>query len=89
MHIYTKIRRNIVKNELIGVEIVEEIRYLIRNNKELGERLVKLLEEVVIANESIDTVNLFVIKYIYGELSKEDLLIAINKYKSSSQSAVD
>lgn len=78
-----------MKNELIGVEITEEIRYLIRNNKDLGERLVKLLEEVAIANESIDTVNLFVIKYIYGEMSKEDLLIAINKYKASKQSVVD
>lgn len=76
-------------NELIGVDISAEIEYLIRNNKDLDERLVNLLKEVAIANESIDTVNLFVLKYIFGEVSQEDLLIAINKYKSSKQSVVD
>lgn len=76
-------------NGLIGVDIKAEIAYLIRNNKDLDERLVSLLKEVAIANESIDTVNLFVVKYVYGEISQQDLLIAINKYKSSKQSVVD
>ena len=76
-------------NDLIGVDIKAEIAYLIRNNKDLDERLVSLLKEVAIANESIDTVNLFVVKYLYGEISQQDLLIAINKYKSSKQSVVD
>ena len=76
-------------NDLLGVDIKAEIAYLIRNNKDLDERLVSLLKEVVIANESIDTVNLFVVKYLYGEISQQDLLIAINKYKSSKQSVVD
>ena len=76
-------------NDLIGVDIKAEIAYLIRNNKDLDERLVSLLEEVAVANESIDTVNLFVVKYLYGEISQQDLLIAINKYKSSKQSVVD
>ena len=76
-------------NDLIGVDIGAEIAYLIRNNKDLDERLVSLLKEVAIANESIDTVNLFVVKYLYGEVSQQDLLIAINKYKSSKQSVVD
>ena len=66
-----------------------EIGYLSRNNKDLDERLVNLLKEVAIANESIDTVNLFVLKYICSEVSQEDLLIAINKHKSSKQSVVD
>ncbi len=76
-------------NDLIGVDIKAEIAYLIRNNKDLDERLVSLLEDVAVANESIDTVNLFVVKYLYGEVSQQDLLIAINKYKSSKQSVVD
>ena len=76
-------------SELYGVDMGAEIGYLIRNNKDLDERLVNLLKEVAIANESIDTVNLFVLKYIYGEVSQEDLLIAINKHKSSKQSVVD
>lgn len=76
-------------NDLIGVDIKAEIAYLIRNNKDLDERLVSLLEEVAVANESVDTVNLFVVKYLYGEISQQDLLIAINKYKSSKQSVVD
>lgn len=76
-------------NDLIGVDIKAEIAYLIGNNKDLDERLVSLLEEVAIANESVDTVNLFVVKYLYGEISQQDLLIAINKYKSSKQSVVD
>lgn len=76
-------------NDLIGVDIKAEIAYLIRNNKDLDERLVSLLKEVAVANESIDTVNLFVVKYLYGEISQQDLLIAINKYKSSKQSVVD
>lgn len=76
-------------NGLIGVDIKAEIAYLIRNNKDLDERLVSLLEEVAVANESVDTVNLFVVKYLYGEISQQDLLIAINKYKSSKQSVVD
>jgi len=78
-----------VHNDLIGVDIKAEIAYLIRNNKDLDERLVSLLEEVAVANESVDTVNLFVVKYLYGEISQQDLLIAINKYKSSKQSVVD
>ena len=76
-------------NDLIGVDIKAEIAYLIRNNKDLDERLVSLLEDVAVANESVDTVNLFVVKYLYGEISQQDLLIAINKYKSSKQSVVD
>ena len=76
-------------NDLIGVDIKAEIVYLIRNNKDLDERLVSLLEDVAVANESVDTVNLFVVKYLYGEISQQDLLIAINKYKSSKQSVVD
>ena len=76
-------------NDLIGVDIKAEIAYLIRNNKDLDERLVSLLVEVAVANESIDTVNLFVVKYLHGEISQQDLLIAINKYKSSKQSVVD
>ena len=76
-------------NDLIGVDIKAEIAYLIRNNKDLDERLVSLLKEVAVANESVDMVNLFVVKYLYGEISQQDLLIAINKYKSSKQSVVD
>lgn len=78
-----------MNNELIGVNISAEITYLIRNNKDLDERLVNLLKDVAIDNESIDRVNLFVIKYIHGEVSEEDLLIAINRYKASKQSVVD
>lgn len=85
----SKYGENTVHNDLIGVDIGAEIAYLIRNNKDLDERLVSLLKEVAIANESIDTVNLFVVKYLYGEVSQQDLLIAINKYKSSKQSVVD
>ena len=76
-------------NDLIGVDIKAEIAYLIGNNKDLDERLVSLLKEVAVANESVDMVNLFVVKYLYGEISQQDLLIAINKYKSSKQSVVD
>lgn len=89
LHKYIKYGENTVHNDLIGVDIKAEIAYLIRNNKDLDERLVSLLEEVAVANESIDTVNLFVVKYVYGEISQQDLLIAINKYKSSKQSVVD
>ena len=89
LHKYIKSGENTVHNDLIGVDIKAEIAYLIRNTKDLDERLVSLLEEVAIANESIDTVNLFVVKYLYGEISQQDLLIAINKYKSSKQSVVD
>lgn len=76
-------------SELYGVDIGAEIDHLVENDSILDERLVNLLKEVAIANESIDTVNLFVLKYICGEVSQEDLLIAINKYKSSKQSVVD
>ena len=89
LHKYIKYGENTVHNDLIGVDIKAEIAYLIRNNKDLDERLVSLLEEVAVANESVDTVNLFVVKYLYGEISQQDLLIAINKYKSSKQSVVD
>ena len=75
--------------DLIGVDIKAEIEYLIKTNKDMGGRLVNLLKEVAIANESIDTVNLFVLKYILGHVSEQDLLIAINKYKSSKISVVD
>jgi cell division septum initiation protein DivIVA len=89
LHKFIKSGENTVHNDLIGVDIKAEIAYLIRNNKDLDERLVSLLEEVAVANESVDTVNLFVVKYLYGEISQQDLLIAINKYKSSKQSVVD
>lgn len=75
--------------DLIGIDIPAEIEYLIKTNKDMGERLVNLLKEVAIANESIDTVNLFVLKYILGHVSEQDLLIAINRYKASKQSVVD
>jgi len=76
-------------SELIGLDIPAEIDYLIRSNKDLDERLVHLLKEVATANESIDLVNLFVLRYIQGEVSQLDLRIALNKYKASNQSVVD
>ncbi len=78
-----------VFSELYGLDIGAEIDHLVENDSILDERLVNLLKEVAITNESIDTVNLFVLKYICGQVSQEDLLIAINKYKSSKQSVVD
>lgn len=75
-------------SELIGVNIPEEIYYLIRSNKDLDERLVHLLTEVATANESIDLVNLFVLRYVLGEVSQLDLRIALNKYKVSKQSII-
>lgn len=78
-----------VFSEIYGTDFASEIRFLIQNDSTLGTRLSNLLEEVAIANESIDSVNLFVLKYIYGEVSKEDLLIAINKYKASKQPIMD
>jgi hypothetical protein len=51
--------------------------------------LVHLLEDVATATESIALVNLFVLRYILGEVSQLDLRIALNKYKVSKQSVVD
>ena len=76
-------------SELYGVDISSEIDYLVKSNKDLDERLVHLLKEVATANESIDLVNLFVLRYIFGEVSQLDLRIALNKYKMSKQSVVD
>ena len=76
-------------SELYGINIPAEVEYFIQNSPNLNERLVKLLKDVAIDNENIDKVNLFVFKYILGEVSEEDLLIAINRYKASTQSVVD
>lgn len=76
-------------SDLIGLNIPAEVDYLIQNSPNLNERLVKLLKDVAIDNENIDKVNLFVLKYILGEVSEEDVLIAINRYKASTQSVVD
>lgn len=76
-------------SELYGVNIPAEVENLIQNSPNLNERLVKLLKDVAIDNENIDKVNLFVLKYILGEVSEEDVLIAINRYKASTQSVVD
>ena len=76
-------------SSLIGTDIQAEIWYLIRTNKNLDERLVRLLEDVASDNTSIDTVNLFVLKYIMCELSEQDLLIAINRHNASKQSIID
>ena len=78
-----------VFSELHGVDMPAEIDYLVKTNKDLDGRTIKLLKEVALDNESIDTMNLFVLKYTLGELSKEDLLIAINRYRASNQSVVD
>ena len=78
-----------VFSELYGVDISSEIDYLVKSNKDLDERFVHLLKEVATANESIDLVNLFVLRYIQGEVSQLDLRIALNKYKISKQSVVD
>lgn len=78
-----------VFSELYGVDIGAEIDYLVKNDNTLDERLVHLLKEVTTANESIDLVNLFVLRYIHGEVSQLDLRIALNKYKTSNQSVVD
>lgn len=76
-------------SELYGINIPAEVENLIQNSPKLEKRLVNLLKDVAIDNESIDKVNLFVLKYILGEVSEEDLLIAINRYKASKQSVVD
>ena len=76
-------------SELVGADIPAEIDYLVKNDSTLDERLVHLLKEVATANESIDLVNLFVLRYIQGEVSQLDLRIALNKYKISKQSVVD
>jgi hypothetical protein len=76
-------------NELVGVDIPAEIAYLVKNDSTLDERLVHLLEDVATATESIALVNLFVLRYILGEVSQLDLRIALNKYKVSKQSVVD
>lgn len=76
-------------SRLYGVNIPSEVENLIKNSPKLEKRLVNLLKDVAIDNESIDKVNLFVLKYILGEVSEEDLLIAINRYKASKQSVVD
>lgn len=68
-------------SELYGINIPAEVDYLIQNSPNLNERLVKLLKDVAIDNENIDKVNLFVLKYILGEVSEEDVLIAINSYQ--------
>jgi hypothetical protein len=76
-------------NELVGVDIPAEIAYLVKNDSTLDERLIHLLEDVATTNESIALVNLFVLRYILGEVSQLDLRIALNKYKVSKQSVVD
>ena len=76
-------------SELYGVDIGAEIDFLVKNDSTLDERLVHLLKEVATANESIDLANLFVLRYIHGEVSQLDLRIALNKYKVSNQSVVD
>jgi hypothetical protein len=85
----SKYGENMAYSELIGVNIPVEIDYLIRSNKDLDDRLVNLLKEVATANESIDLVNLFVLRYILGEVSQLDLQIALNKYRANKQSVVD
>lgn len=76
-------------SELCGVDIPAEIDFLVKNDSTLDERLVHLLKEVATANESIDLVNLFVLRYIFKEVSQVELRIALNKYKVSKQSVVD
>lgn len=76
-------------SELTGVDIPAEIDFLVKNDSTLDERLVHLLKEVATANESIDLVNLFVLRYIFKEVSQVELRIALNKYKVSKQSVVD
>ena len=76
-------------SELVGVDIQAEIAYLIKNDDTLDDRLVHLLKEVGTANESIDLVNLSVVRYILGESSQLELRIALNQYKASKTSVVD
>ena len=76
-------------SELVGVDIQAEIAYLIKNDDTLDDRLVHLLKEVGTANESIDLVNLSVVRYILGEVSQLELRIALNQYKASKTSVVD
>ena len=76
-------------SELVGVDIQAEIAYLIKNDDTLDDRLVNLLKEVGTANESIDLVNLSVVRYILGEVSQLELRIALNQYKASKTSVVD
>lgn len=76
-------------SELVGVDIQAEIAYLIKNDATLDDRLVHLLKEVCTANESIDLVNLSVVRYILGEVSQLELRIALNQYKASKTSVVD
>ena len=72
--------------ELSSLNMAKEIENIIENTEISDKRLISLLNELIMDNISTDIVNISVIKFGQGELSEKDLLISLNKYKSSSVS---
>lgn len=78
-----------VFSELSGADMPLIIEDLLENGGITDQRVVSLLSGIASDNIEMDSVNIHILKYRDGELSEKDLLIAINRYKSSKQGVVD
>ena len=78
-----------VFSELYGADLPLIIEDLLENGGITDQRVVSLLSGIASDNIEMDSVNIHILKHRDGELSEKDLLIAINRYKSSKQSVVD
>lgn len=69
--------------------IADEIQDLVETGQLRNKRLVTMLKELAIDNERIYTANVAALKLKDGELSEEDMLIYLNKYRSYNGSIVE
>ena len=63
-----------------------DVEYLLNRGVIQDKRLETLLTAIVYDSKALESVSEFIYKYCLGELSENDLLIAINKYRAARSS---
>lgn len=66
--------------------LVAELTQLLNSSYLKDKRLKSLIEELIRDNKAIHTVNVAAMKLKDGELSENDMLIYLNKYRASKSS---
>lgn len=76
-------------SQLNSVDMVTELLDIIENSSIKDKRLLLLLNDLLLDNQSIDIMNVAALQFKGGNLSETDLLIYLNKYRSFKGSITD
>ena len=76
-------------SQLNSVDMSTELLDIIENSSIKDKRLLLLLNDLLLDNQSIDIMNVAALQFKGGNLSETDLLIYLNKYRSFKGSITD